>query len=96
MSKLTYFLFFLILISGCTTNSNELWMVKAPAGDRQCVIDPNGESIIPNGRIIKPYGKTVRVAPHPYGLTLFLGWFNCNYRKFRNPPLFYLYSQKFR
>jgi len=26
--------------------------------------------VIPNGRIITPYGKSVEVAPHPYGLTL--------------------------
>ncbi len=41
-----------------------------PAGNRYCRIDPAGESIIPNGRIVKPMGKTYRIAPHPFGLTL--------------------------
>ena len=70
MSKLTILLLIILVFTGCTNHSNDLWMAKAPAGDRPCNIDPTGESIIPNGRIIKPYGKTVRVAPHPYGLTL--------------------------
>ncbi|MBN2174111.1 MAG: hypothetical protein JW731_08270, partial [Bacteroidales bacterium] len=33
-------------------------------------IDKDGETIIPNGRIIKPAGKSIVVAPHPYGLTI--------------------------
>ena len=44
--------------------------ISAPAGDRYCEINVAGETIIPNGRIIKPIGKTYRIAPHPYGLTL--------------------------
>jgi YVTN family beta-propeller protein len=44
--------------------------ISAPAGDRYCQINPEGESIIPNGRIIRPMGNTIRIAPHPYGLAL--------------------------
>ncbi|MDA1190286.1 MAG: hypothetical protein O3A46_01230, partial [Candidatus Poribacteria bacterium] len=29
-----------------------------------------GEAILPNGRIVKVYGRHVMTAPHPYGLTL--------------------------
>lgn len=46
------------------------WHISAPAGDRYCEVNPNGETIIPNGRIIKPLGSTYRIAPHPYGLVL--------------------------
>lgn len=46
------------------------WLIQPPAGDRYCQIDTGGETIIPNGRVIKPMGSTVRVAPHPYGLAL--------------------------
>lgn len=46
------------------------WIVQSPAGDRYCQINPAGETIIPNGRVVKPMGNTVRIAPHPYGLAL--------------------------
>lgn len=46
------------------------WVAMAPAGDAYCVLDPTGTSIIPNGRLITPRGKTLRIAPHPYGLIL--------------------------
>ncbi|MDO8368422.1 MAG: hypothetical protein Q7T20_16595 [Saprospiraceae bacterium] len=51
-----------------TTSSN--FILSPPAGDRYCQLNPDGETIIPNGRIIKPMGKTVRIAPHPFGLAL--------------------------
>ncbi len=44
--------------------------VSAPAGERPTKVNPKGETVIPNGRIVKPLGKTYRIAPHPYGLTL--------------------------
>jgi len=33
-------------------------------------IDRKGATILPNGRIITPIGRTIGVAPHPYGLAL--------------------------
>src|SRR2546427_763832 len=42
----------------------------APAGDRPVKIDPAGGTVLPNGRLITPFGKQVTVAPHPYGLAL--------------------------
>jgi len=44
--------------------------MSAPAGNRPAKIDPAGETILPNGRLITPLGKQVKVAPHPYGLAL--------------------------
>lgn len=41
----------------------------APAGDQYCYLNDR-EAIIPNGRLVKPMGKTTRIAPHPYGLIL--------------------------
>jgi len=46
------------------------WRISAPAESRYCVVNPAGETIIPNGRIIKPLGKTYRIAPHPYGMAM--------------------------
>ena len=46
------------------------WQISAPAGERYTSVNPAGETILPNGRIIKPLGKTYRIAPHPYGLVL--------------------------
>jgi len=44
--------------------------MRAPAGDRPTHIDPAGETVLPNGRLITPRGVQVNVAPHPYGLAL--------------------------
>ncbi len=45
-------------------------LLSAPAGNRSVKIDPQGETILPSGRLITPLGKQVKVAPHPYGLVL--------------------------
>ena len=70
MYKSIFFLLSLLVIVGCDSDSEELWMASAPAGSLQAVIAPEGKTILPNGRIIQPHGNTIRVAPHPYGLTL--------------------------
>ncbi|HRI62356.1 MAG TPA: hypothetical protein PK228_21595, partial [Saprospiraceae bacterium] len=53
-----------------TRQSTRAWLIEPPAADRYCQINTTGETIIPNGRVIKPMGNTVRIAPHPYGLAL--------------------------
>jgi YVTN family beta-propeller protein len=45
-------------------------LLQAPAGRLPVRVNPRGVTILPNGRLITPYGKQVKVAPHPYGLTL--------------------------
>ena len=70
-----FFLTATLLWAACQTpkntqNTTGKWVVASPAGDRYCQINTAGESIIPNGRIVKPMGNTVRIAPHPYGLVL--------------------------
>lgn len=64
-----------ILLAACQTpkpiqSNSATWLVSSPSGDRYCQIDPAGETILPNGRIIKPMGNTLRIAPHPFGLVL--------------------------
>jgi YVTN family beta-propeller protein len=44
--------------------------LRAPAFNRPVEINPDGETVLPNGRLITPLGKHVKVAPHPYGLAL--------------------------
>ncbi|MEZ5039435.1 MAG: alkaline phosphatase family protein [Saprospiraceae bacterium] len=51
-------------------SSKDRWVASAPAGPRPTKIHLGGTTIIPNGRIVNPYGKTIQVAPHPYGLRL--------------------------
>ena len=68
---------FLLVLAG---DSSGLWaqqsqahsslLLQAPAGTRPVRIDPAGETVLPNGRLITPLGKHVKVAPHPYGLAL--------------------------
>ncbi|MFK7925101.1 MAG: bifunctional YncE family protein/alkaline phosphatase family protein, partial [Bacteroidia bacterium] len=73
MLRFFFLLSFLSLwISSCDTQEATTgpWIIEAPAGNAYTHIDEAGETIIPNGRIIKPYGETYRIAPHPYGLAL--------------------------
>jgi YVTN family beta-propeller protein len=64
-------LLLLPLWHGCNTSrKTNVQIVEPPAVDRYCTLNPAGETIIPNGRIIRPMGQTIRIAPHPFGLTL--------------------------
>ncbi|HEY6292429.1 MAG TPA: bifunctional YncE family protein/alkaline phosphatase family protein [Terriglobia bacterium] len=44
--------------------------LSAPAGKLPTSVLPDNSAILPNGRRITPRGVQVKVAPHPYGLTL--------------------------
>jgi len=64
-------LFCVFLLSTCACNRTpQDWIILAPAGEQSTLIQPAGATVIPNGRIIEPYGKTYRIAPHPFGLAL--------------------------
>jgi len=45
-------------------------LLQAPAGRLPVRIAPRGVTVLPNGRLLTPSGKQVKVAPHPYGLAL--------------------------
>jgi YVTN family beta-propeller protein len=57
-------------MASCTPEVKPLWIAAAPAGSEFAKIDKNGNTIIPNGRLVKPLGKSIVTAPHPYGLTI--------------------------
>jgi YVTN family beta-propeller protein len=44
--------------------------LQVPGYDRFCNINTEGESVIPNGRIIHPTGELIRISPDPFGMTL--------------------------
>lgn len=69
MNRLSYYLILSMLLYNCQPEPDH-WIAEAPAGDRYCQIDREGETIIPNGRIVQPMGRTVSTAPHPFGLAL--------------------------
>ena len=50
--------------------ASDPWLIQAPAQGQYTHLDTTGTTVIPNGRLIAPYGRTLRVAPHPYGLVL--------------------------
>lgn len=64
------FLILLIAISILHLNAQTKWIFSAPAGNEYTKINYDGRTILPNGRIITPYGKNILTAPHPYGLAL--------------------------
>ena len=49
-------------------------LMQSPAGEQYAKRDLQGTSILPNGRLIKPLGKLIRVKPHPYGMTSDANW----------------------
>ena len=59
-----------LVLWSCQPQKKEAFVLTAPAGDRPTKIVKGGETVLPNGRIITPYGNTFTVAPHPFGLTL--------------------------
>ncbi len=60
----------LCLLAAFAAEARQPWVMKAPAGDRYVELNPEGQTILPNGRFITPFGKMIRVLPHPYGLTV--------------------------
>jgi YVTN family beta-propeller protein len=60
----------IILISCKRAGKDDPWIISSPSGESYCSIHPEGETLIPNGRIITPVGRSIAVAPHPYGLAL--------------------------
>jgi YVTN family beta-propeller protein len=69
----TIFLLTVLSVLSCSTPERKAdvqWIVSAPAENRFTNINHDGETILPNGRIITPTGKQLMVAPHPFGLVL--------------------------
>ena len=67
--------FILLIISmlnftSCQTQESGLVTLSAPAGSQITHINRSGQTVIPNGRLLNPYGKSITVAPHPFGLVL--------------------------
>nr|MCU0408821.1 hypothetical protein [Bacteroidales bacterium] len=56
--------------AACSSGNNELVILSAPAGSLYTSIDRSGVTVIPNGRLLTPAGKSISVAPHPFGLIL--------------------------
>jgi len=59
-----------IILSGCVNHKNELVILSAPAGNSYTSINKDSITVIPNGRLLTPSGKSLVVAPHPFGLAL--------------------------
>ncbi len=71
MKKVFAVIFLSVFFFACSTQKTpDPWIASAPAGSAYVDIDHQGETIIPNGRILNPAGKSIVVAPHPFGLTL--------------------------
>jgi YVTN family beta-propeller protein len=51
-------------------NTNPQPVILAPALTQYCRVDPDGVSVIPNGRLLTPRGKQILIEPHPYGLAV--------------------------
>lgn len=64
-------LLFIVGLLSCNSKQKEvMWEISAPAGKLYTHIDYKGATVIPNGRLLTPYGKQVLLAPHPFGLAV--------------------------
>lgn len=68
--KTSFFYTLLILSSIAVQSQTKRNIVSAPSGDEYVNVNPEGKTVIPNGRYINPEGRSFIVAPHPYGLVL--------------------------
>jgi YVTN family beta-propeller protein len=68
--RLTVFITFASLILISCRDSNNLYILTSPAGSRYTSIDKEGVTVIPNGRLLTPAGRSLVIAPHPFGLAL--------------------------
>ncbi len=60
----------LSILTGCTDRQKHLMVLSAPAGNLRTSVNKDGVTVIPNGRFLTPAGKSLVVAPHPFGLAL--------------------------
>jgi YVTN family beta-propeller protein len=59
-----------MLFSSCRDQKDKLIVLTAPAGSLYTSVNIKGVTVIPNGRLLTPAGKSFLVAPHPFGLTI--------------------------
>ena len=55
---------------GCGERRGGVHVIVPPVGEAYTEIVLHGKTVLPNGRVITPHGRSYQVAPHPYGLTL--------------------------
>ncbi|HTH57668.1 MAG TPA: bifunctional YncE family protein/alkaline phosphatase family protein [Cyclobacteriaceae bacterium] len=71
MRKIIFLVVVIVGLYSCNKKPNDsVWEISAPAGKQFTHIDYNGTTVIPNGRLLTPYGKQVLLAPHPFGLVV--------------------------
>ena len=67
---LTLFFGLILSFTYAQESTPKLKVVSSPSGSLYTHIDKTGKTVIPNGRFVTPIGKSIEVAPHPFGLTL--------------------------
>ena len=59
----------LLLLLSCG-NKYTVSTLQVPGLNRYCEINTGGESVIPSGRIVRPFGEFIRISHDPFGLAL--------------------------
>lgn len=73
MNIKSIFVIFMILVLNFSYGQEapkKLQVISSPSGSLYTHIHHKAKTVIPNGRFLTPFGKTIEVAPHPFGLTL--------------------------
>jgi len=70
-NKIAAFAVTVLFLCHCRQTGQEpRYVLSAPADKKYAQISADHSAVLPNGRLVTPAGKSIRVAPHPYGLTL--------------------------
>ncbi|MBK8946262.1 MAG: bifunctional YncE family protein/alkaline phosphatase family protein [Ignavibacteriae bacterium] len=64
------FVICLAFVALSCSQSQKIKILQPPGFDKYCQIVENGESVLPSGRTVTPFGKVSRITNDPFGLTL--------------------------
>lgn len=62
------FLLAAVLCKGAFTQQQTY--LSVPGSGEYCIINPNGNSVLPSGRYVSPAGKTIRITHDPFGMAI--------------------------
>ena len=59
-----------LLLFTSVFGQKNITILQPPAFNKYCQINPNGESVLPSGRVVTPVGQVTRITNDPFGLAL--------------------------
>lgn len=71
MKNLSFLLLIWVVAVSTATAQQKLHSVlQVPATDKYCIINENGVSVLPSGRLVSPAGDLIRITNDPFGMAI--------------------------